>query len=345
MLRSLFLLTALLYNANGNIEPCASLIYPLNNTNVVNEYFIPSFDVPPLSLEIALRVNANCNDGYCIVVNRGEEVVFSRCFSTINATEEHAFRILTPSGPLRISNIHTPSYFVTEVIYVNFEEKVLLTPATTIGTISHGNHRVHFYLERGAYIGDLVQKTMVQDDDDWEIYIGALTSIAGDVELILSHSDAHRYDYVTTFPMSVFRQAARKYFAGTACVTDDCPSALPALQEVRTLIPKVRHRQVTIGNDVWIGRGAVIINGVTIGDGAVIGAYSVVRNDVPPYAIVVGNPAVIIKYRFEPHIIKALQQTRWWDWRDDELIQLMPWGDDIEAFLAYAQARNTTSEL
>jgi acetyltransferase-like isoleucine patch superfamily enzyme len=76
---------------------------------------------------------------------------------------------------------------------------------------------------------------------------------------------------------------------------------------------------VTIGNDVWIGSGAVIMRGVLVGDGAVIGANSVVTNDVPPYAIVVGSPARVIKYRFKPEVIELLLKLKWWSWPIDKI--------------------------
>lgn len=69
----------------------------------------------------------------------------------------------------------------------------------------------------------------------------------------------------------------------------------------------------TIGNDVWIGANAVIMTGVNIGDGAIIGSSAVVTKDVPPYAIVVGIPAKIIRYRFNPDIINKLLELKWWD--------------------------------
>lgn len=75
---------------------------------------------------------------------------------------------------------------------------------------------------------------------------------------------------------------------------------------------KPRYQPVTIGNDVWIGDGAFISQGVTVGDGAVIAARSVVTKDVPPYAIVAGIPAKIIKYRFEPEVIAELNDLQWW---------------------------------
>ena len=73
-------------------------------------------------------------------------------------------------------------------------------------------------------------------------------------------------------------------------------------------------RHTTIGNDVWIGNHVVVKDGVTIGDGAVVGANAVVTHDVPPYAIVAGNPARLIRYRFEPAVIERLLELRWWQY-------------------------------
>ena len=71
---------------------------------------------------------------------------------------------------------------------------------------------------------------------------------------------------------------------------------------------------IVIGNDVWIGYEAVILAGVTVGDGAVIGARAVVTKDVPPYAIVGGVPARVIRSRFTEETVKALLRLKWWDW-------------------------------
>ena len=99
--------------------------------------------------------------------------------------------------------------------------------------------------------------------------------------------------------------------------------------------PPVEQRPVTIGNDVWIERRAIIHPGVTIGDGAVIVAGSVVNADVPPYAVVEGNPASLVRYRFAPDIVEKLLAIRWWDWPDDKILAEQSWFyGPVEAFVA-----------
>lgn len=79
-------------------------------------------------------------------------------------------------------------------------------------------------------------------------------------------------------------------------------------------------KKVIINNDVWIGMKSTIMGGVTIGNGAIIAAHSVVTKDIPPYAVVAGVPAKIIKYRFPEEIISELLKSEWWD-RSDEFLQ------------------------
>lgn len=76
---------------------------------------------------------------------------------------------------------------------------------------------------------------------------------------------------------------------------------------------------VRIGNDVWIGVRAIVLSGVTIGDGAVIGAGAVVTKDIPPYAIAVGQPAVVVRQRFPEPICRRLLDLRWWDWDEEKV--------------------------
>lgn len=79
--------------------------------------------------------------------------------------------------------------------------------------------------------------------------------------------------------------------------------------------------QAEIGNDVWIGSNSIIMGGVKIGNGAVIGAGAVVTKDVPGYAVAVGNPAKIIRYRFSREEIAWLERLNWWDWTENEIQQ------------------------
>jgi len=78
---------------------------------------------------------------------------------------------------------------------------------------------------------------------------------------------------------------------------------------------------IVVGNDVWVGARAIILSGVTIGDGAVVAAGSVVTKNVPPYAVVGGNPAKFIRNRFSDDTVAAMQKICWWDWPLERLMQ------------------------
>lgn len=77
---------------------------------------------------------------------------------------------------------------------------------------------------------------------------------------------------------------------------------------------KKKSGEIIIGNDVWIGAHVFVMNGIEIGDGAIIGGGSIVTHDVPPFAVVGGNPASIIRYRFSQEIIKTLLELKWWNY-------------------------------
>ena len=127
--------------------------------------------------------------------------------------------------------------------------------------------------------------------------IGAFTSIADNCSCGMpEHSILH----TSTSP--VFQKGRNKLRTNFSCYEQP------------------QYKRTVIGNDVWIGNNVSIKAGVTIGDGAVVGMASVVTKDVPPYAVVVGNPARIIKYRFSEDIIQKLLDLKWWYW-DEELIK------------------------
>ncbi len=93
------------------------------------------------------------------------------------------------------------------------------------------------------------------------------------------------------------------------------------------------NKVIRIGNDVWIGQGVTILNGVTIGDGAIIGMNSVVAKDIPAYAVVVGNPATIKRFRFQQEIIDKLLKIKWWNWSDKKIKRSMKYFRNINLFI------------
>jgi acetyltransferase-like isoleucine patch superfamily enzyme len=131
------------------------------------------------------------------------------------------------------------------------------------------------------------------------VKIGSFCSIAENVTILLGKG--HRTDWVTTYPFNL---------------------VLKDFKEMKG--NPITRGDVIIGNDVWIGRNAFIRDGVTIGDGAVIGAYSVVTKNVEPYAIVAGNPARVIRKRFDQETIDNLLKIRWWDWDIERIKENMP---------------------
>lgn len=95
-----------------------------------------------------------------------------------------------------------------------------------------------------------------------------------------------------------------------------------------------RAHRVTIGNDVWIGHGAIVMPGVSVADGAVIGSGAVVTKDVAPYTIVGGVPAKLIRERFTREIADRIAATAWWDWPRDVLTERFDDLNDVDRFLA-----------
>ncbi len=113
----------------------------------------------------------------------------------------------------------------------------------------------------------------------------------------------------------------------------------------REVKKEVSLPNTVIGNDVWIGVGAIILPGVKIGDGAIIGGGSIVTKDIPPYAIAVGNPARVIKYRFTPDIIEKLLEIKWWQYSPWDLHQFNVTFNEIYSAINTIESRAKNGDL
>lgn len=144
--------------------------------------------------------------------------------------------------------------------------------------------------------------------------MGSYTSLAGTYILGGNHGP----DRPTTYPMRINWGLEGAWEDGVPVPTGD----------------------TIVGSDVWTCEESVILSGVKIGDGAIVGAGAVVTKDVPPYAIVGGSPARLIRYRFDEEQRAALLQIRWWDWPEDAVREALPLltGGDVDALIAYATA-------
>ncbi len=120
------------------------------------------------------------------------------------------------------------------------------------------------------------------------LIIGKFCSIANGVKFITAAAN-HSQAGLTCYPFPVFSVETRAGYQ-----TD--------------------LRDTVVGHDVWLGYGAMVLPGARIGNGAIIGAGAVVRGEIPPYAIVTGNPGTVIRYRFAPDVITRLEALAWWDW-------------------------------
>jgi len=150
----------------------------------------------------------------------------------------------------------------------------------------------------------------------YSLSIGSFCSIAGGVQIFLGSN--HRSDWISTYPFPAF-------------------------------FPEASHNKeyeksrgdVIIGNDVWLCANCTILSGVTIGHGAVVGAGAVVTKNVEPYAIVAGNPAKTVRFRFDELTRKTLLDIAWWDWPLEEIRTIMNilCSDQIEKLIAYSKSR------
>ena len=157
----------------------------------------------------------------------------------------------------------------------------------------------NIFFDRPYKIGEFTygKPIIFEWDEGTNLKIGKFCSISEAVVIFLGEN--HHLDWVTTYPFIATQvRAMQSDLINTENINEQ----------------PFTKGDVIIGNDVWIGRGTTIMSGVEIGDGAVIGACSVVTKNIAPYEIAAGNPARVIRKRFDEKTIEKLLKLKWWDW-------------------------------
>ncbi|WP_418904718.1 CatB-related O-acetyltransferase [Methanococcus voltae] len=184
----------------------------------------------------------------------------------------------------------------------NVNIKKIDNPNVEIGEYTYysGYYHGHSFKDCIMYL-DEQDKDKIVD----KLIIGKFCSIASGVKFMLGGNQGHCYNHISVYPLSII-------------------SHTPTDLDVETPKEFVKKGDTIIGNDVWIGAESLIMPGVKIGDGAVIGTRSLITKDVPPYTIVGGCPAKVIKKRFSDEKIEILQNIKWWNWDVEKIRECTP---------------------
>lgn len=160
-------------------------------------------------------------------------------------------------------------------------------------------------------VGTYGEPTVMYWDTGATLRVGAYCSIGDDVKILLGGE--HHTEWISTYPFPLLQDDVA-HFGGYPLSKGD----------------------VEIENDIWIGRESMILSGVTIGNGAVVGAGSVVARDVEPYSVVAGNPARLVRRRFDAKVVDQLQRIAWWAWPETKVREArsLLMSSDMSTFLA-----------
>lgn len=206
---------------------------------------------------------------------------------------------------------------IKKIEFINFEPSIRHLvmgeeeDAVLAVTIGPGSYLISGSLEYGSI--------------DCHVLIGAYSSLGHRLKFIVGlNHDGHQ---VTTYPFRDVMMANHDEMVNSYLWSN--------------------HYQIIIGNDVWIGADVTILGGIRIGNGAIIGAGAVVTKDVPAYAVVVGNPARIVKYRFTEDIIAKLQKIKWWNWPEKKIKNNIQYLENTDSFIAryYQETRGEISDV
>ncbi len=157
-----------------------------------------------------------------------------------------------------------------------------------------------------------IPRVVVFRGSEARVRIGAYCSIAPGVTFLTG--GVHPAHWVSTYPFRAWWHLPGAFQDGMPTTKGD----------------------INVGCDVWLGMDALVLSGVTIGHGAIVAARSVVTHDVPPYAIVAGCPARVVRYRFDGDVVRRLLEIEWWTWSEDRVREAVPLlsSGDVGKFLA-----------
>ena len=280
----------------GNLEIAAVAVFENGTFNFVTE------DGKPLEADNSLNFD--------LVIISSQKYFYNR-MKFLEASGFNRDKII--DGKIfQIPNFDFPRFIKEGIAHGVFEDRKLIkdnyfSPYPRMYTIKHNPSII--LLGRKSYIYRALLEGI------GFISVGNFSSISWDVIFNMLKDD-HDWRNVTTYGMDHLDWVAQKEF-----------------------YPSSEIRKILIGSDVWIGRGSNLKcsnpeKPLIIGDGAVIASESVVVKNVPPYAIVGGNPAQIIKYRFPSYVIHALLRIKWWDWSLDKIHDNFKYFNDIERFIS-----------
>ncbi|MCA0429189.1 MAG: type B chloramphenicol O-acetyltransferase [Bacteroidetes bacterium] len=183
-----------------------------------------------------------------------------------------------------------------------FKGKIIQDHITNPNIIA-GKYSYYSGYYHGHSFDDCARYLFPERDDVDKLIIGSYCSIGSGASFIMAGNQGHRYDWISSFPF---------YYMSEIESFNQSQDGYKSLGNT------------IVGNDVWIGSEVMIMPGVKIGDGAVIGSRALVTKDVEPYSIVGGNPAKLIKKRFEDKHIEMLLEIEWWNWDESILAEAIP---------------------
>lgn len=205
----------------------------------------------------------------------------------------------------------TREFKQAECFYPNDQNKNMMYIRNTVKAPNVHIGEFTFYDTHGIIGADFERDNILYNvPGHGDLYIGKFCSIAYGVEIIMGAAN-HSIHSFSSYP---FNLISKNWASRLGMRKEDMPD----------------KGDTIIGNDVWLGRKTRIMPGVKIGDGAIIGSYSVVTKDVPPYTIAAGDPIKVIRPRFTPEIIEFLEHIKWWDFTPQQLERAIPYLSSVD---------------